>query len=76
MMYDWYLNEDTMECSVLEDYADSDAALAHVANVGDLLQKLMGLGEISLEVYGNPNDELLKMLDGMGARIFPYYTGL
>jgi len=76
LMYDWYLNEDTMECSVLEDYADSNAALEHVANVGDLLQKLMGLGEMSIELYGNPNEELSKALDGLGAKIFPYFTGL
>ena len=75
-MYDWYLNEDTMECSVLEDYADSDAALEHVAHVGDLLQKLMELGEMSIELYGNPNEELSKALRGLDARVFPYFAGL
>lgn len=76
LMYDWYLNENTMECSVLEDYADSNAALEHVANVGDLLQKLMDLGEMSLELYGNPNEELSKALEGLGAKVFPFYVGL
>jgi quinol monooxygenase YgiN len=76
LMYDWYLNEDTMECSVLEDYADSNAALEHVANVGDLLQKLMELGEMSLELYGNPNEELSKALEGLDAKVFPFYAGL
>jgi quinol monooxygenase YgiN len=76
LMYDWYLNEETMECSVLEDYADSDAALEHVANLGDLLGKLMELGEMSLELYGSPNEELSKALEGMDAKIFPFYAGL
>jgi len=76
LMYDWYLNEDTMECSVLEDYADSNAALEHVAHVGDLLQKLMELGEMSIELYGNPNEEFSKALKGLDAKVFPYYSGL
>ena len=33
--YDWYLNEESMECKVLETYADSNAVLAHAANVGE-----------------------------------------
>ena len=76
LMYDWYLNEDTLECSVLEDYADSNAALEHVAHVGDLLQKLMELGEMSIELYGTPNEELSKALQGLGAKVFPYFAGL
>ena len=76
LMYDWYLNEDTMECSVLEDYADSNAALEHVSNVGDLLQKLSVLGEMSIELYGSPNEELTKALEGLDARVFPFYAGL
>ena len=76
LMYDWYLNEDTLECSVLEDYADSNATLEHVANVGDLLQKLTNLGKMSIELYGNPNEELSKALEGLDAKIFPFYTGL
>lgn len=76
LMYDWYLNEKTLECAVLEDYADSNAALEHVAHVGDLLQKLMDLGEMSIELYGSPNEELSKALDGMDAKVFPFYAGL
>jgi len=76
LMYDWYLNEDTMECAVLEDYADSNAALEHIAHVGDLLKKLMDLGEMSLELYGSPNEELLKALEGLDAKVFPFYAGL
>lgn len=76
LMYDWYLNEDTMECAVLEDYADSNAALEHIAHVGDLLKKLMDLGEMSLELYGSPNEELSKALEGLDAKVFPFYAGL
>ena len=40
LTYDWYLNEDSMECVVLETYTDSPAVLAHAGNVGEHLQKL------------------------------------
>jgi quinol monooxygenase YgiN len=76
LMYDWYLNEDTLECAILEDYADSNAALEHVAHVGDLLQKLLDLGEMSIELYGSPNEELSEALKGMDAKVFPFYAGL
>ena len=74
--YDWFLNEEKMECMVLEAYADSDAVLAHVANVGELLQKSLEIAEITLHVYGNPSDELIKATTGVGAKIYPYYSGL
>ena len=76
LMYDWYVNEDTMECAVLEDYADSDAVLEHAANTGDILQELLKIGEISLEVYGNPSEELSKILVEFGAKIFPFSSAL
>ena len=76
LMYDWYINEDAMECAVLEDYADSEAVLEHAANTEDLLQKLMEIGELSLEVYGDPNEELSKVLIQFGAKVFPFTSAL
>jgi quinol monooxygenase YgiN len=74
--YDWYLNEERMECMVLETYADSNAVLAHATNVGELLQRSFELSKLTLEVYGNPSEELLKAFEGMGPKIYPYYSGL
>jgi hypothetical protein len=36
----------------------------------------MELGEMSLELYGNPNEELSKALEGLDAKVFPFYAGL
>jgi quinol monooxygenase YgiN len=74
--YDWYLNEEAMECTVLETYADSDSVLAHFANAGGLVQKLLEFADLTIELYGNPSNELLTALDGMAPKIFPYYSGL
>lgn len=76
LVYDWYLNESTMECAVMETYADSQAAMAHMGNAGEHLPHLMELCDMSFEVYGNPSAELSKALEGLSPRIFPYFAGL
>ena len=35
--YDWFFSEDETKCVVREVYANSDAMLAHLGNVGELL---------------------------------------
>lgn len=40
LQYDWFLSPDESECIVRENYADSNAVLAHMGNVGELLDKL------------------------------------
>ena len=42
--YDWFFSEDETKCVVREIYADSDALLAHLGNVGELLGRLIELG--------------------------------
>jgi quinol monooxygenase YgiN len=76
LTYDWYLNEERMECKVLETYADSDAVLAHAANVGELLMKSLEMSTLTLEVHGNPNEELTKALGGFSHTVYPFYLGL
>jgi len=76
IIYEWYLDEERMECVVLESYADSDAVMAHVANVGGLLQKSAEFGDLTLEVFGNPSNELLKVFESIGASIYPYFSGI
>jgi hypothetical protein len=36
LQYDIYFNDDQSECMVLERYRDSEAAIEHAANLGDL----------------------------------------
>ncbi|MCP3982146.1 MAG: hypothetical protein GY716_22800 [bacterium] len=50
-----------------EGYADGDAALAHLGNVGPLLQELLGSGKAELtdlQVHG-PEQELAKLREPM-----------
>jgi hypothetical protein len=57
--YDWFFTEDETRCVVREIYADSDAMLAHLGNVGDLLGRLVELGGgLEPEGFGSPSAEL------------------
>jgi quinol monooxygenase YgiN len=74
--YDWYLDEVKMQCIVLETYADSKAVMAHLANVGEKLQKMSDFSDLSVEVFGDPDEELSKVILNMGASVYPYFSGL
>jgi hypothetical protein len=48
-----------------------------VANVGEKLQKMSEFGDISLEIFGDPDEELAKLILNMGSPpVYPYFSGL
>ena len=62
LAYDLYLNGDQSECMVIERYRDSEAAIEHAANLGDLFGAVLAtvsvvhgelLGEASAELRAN-----------------------
>ena len=62
LQYDIYLNGDQSEAMVIERYRDSEAAMAHAANLGDLFAAVLAtvtvvhgelLGELSPELKAN-----------------------
>jgi quinol monooxygenase YgiN len=63
--YQFYLNRDETKCIVYETYADSEAVFAHINGVASktILPKIFNVSRISkFEVYGNPSEELQKVL--------------
>lgn len=64
LFYDFTVSEEgVVFCR--EAYSGADAALAHLENVGDLLQQALAISEIvRLEVHG-PAAELDKMRDAL-----------
>jgi quinol monooxygenase YgiN len=64
--YQFFLNrDDEKKCIVCETYANSEAALAHNNGVASktILPKIFDVARISkFEVYGNPSEELQKLL--------------
>lgn len=65
--YQFYFDKSETECIIWETYANSEALLAHINGVASqtILPKIHGVSKIiRLDVYGNPTEELQKVLSG------------
>src|SRR6476646_5394626 len=59
LQYDVYFNEDQSECVVLERYRDSEAAIEHASNLGDLFGAVLAtVTVVHGEILGEPSPEL------------------
>ena len=76
--YQFYLNSDETKCIVHETYLNSEAALAHNASVASqtILPKIFSVSRISgFDVYGNPSEELQKVLTSFGSNTYNLFAG-
>jgi quinol monooxygenase YgiN len=76
--YEFYLNKNETKCIVHETYANSEAALAHNNSVASqtILPKIFGVAKINrFDVYGNPSEELQKLLASFGAQTYNLFVG-
>jgi antibiotic biosynthesis monooxygenase len=74
LQYDWFFNADETQCVVRETYASSEAVLAHVGNVGELLGTVIQLGGgMELEVFGDPSDELLEATLALNPVVYTHF---
>ena len=65
LQYDVFYNDDRTECLVIERYRDSDAAMAHAANVGHLFPAIMAtVTLVHGELVGEPSAKLRANLAG------------
>jgi len=76
LQYDWYFSEDGSECRVRETYTNSDAVLAHVANLGPLFGQFLELSEFTPEIYGDASDVLVGAVEAFKPEVFAHYQGL
>jgi quinol monooxygenase YgiN len=76
--YQFYLNTAETKCMVHETYANSEAVLAHNGGVASqtILPKIFSVSKISrFEVYGNPSEELQKVLTSFGPQTYNLFAG-
>ena len=65
LQYDLYFNDDQSECVVIERYRDSEAAMAHAENLGDLFGAVLAtVSVVHGELLGEPSAELRAKLGG------------
>jgi quinol monooxygenase YgiN len=77
LYYEFTLNDDVVFCR--ESYVDAAAVLTHLANVGDILDRMLAISTVlRLEVHG-PAEELDKLrapLGGFNPAWFIYQCGV
>jgi len=76
LQYDWFFDPDKKVCVVRECHANSEAALAHLGNLGNRLQKLMEVADFSLEIFGEPSKQLRETTADLDPEIYSFYQGL
>jgi quinol monooxygenase YgiN len=65
LQYDLFLNDDQTECMIIERYRDSEAAMAHAANLGHLFDEVLAtVSIVHGELLGEPSAELRAKLAG------------
>src|SRR5580765_6562062 len=73
LQYDWFFSDDETKCVVRETYASSDAVLAHMANLGDLLGQLAQLGGgVHIEAFGTPSAQLLEAAAALQPKLYGF----
>lgn len=74
--YDWYLSGDGSKCRVVDTYTDSNAIMAHFANVGDLLGALGEIAPITeFKIYGNLSDEVRQATEPFSPQYYDHFRG-
>ena len=75
---EFYLNRDETKCIVHETYGNSEAALAHTTSMASqtILPKIFSISRISrFDVYGNPSEELQKVLTSFSSQTYNLFAG-
>jgi quinol monooxygenase YgiN len=76
--YQFYLNRTETKCMVHETYTNSESVLAHITGVASktILPKIFNIAKLNrLDVYGNPSEELQKVLTNFDSQTFNLFTG-
>jgi quinol monooxygenase YgiN len=78
LQYDWFFSDDETKCVVRETYENSDAILAHMANLGELIGALAELGGgLEIEAFGTPSADLLEAAAAAGLQpiVYRFFQG-
>ena len=80
LQFDWFISTDKTECEIREMYESSEAFLAHLSNLSELLLILYEkfASDHSVIIYGDPSPELLTKVKarGVDTKFFSFLQGL
>lgn len=77
LIYEWFISEDGKTIHLYERYQDSEAVMTHLSNFGEhFAQRFLNCVNISsMDVYGEPNEEVRKALTAQGATFLGSFGG-
>ena len=76
--FQFYLDRSETKCIVHEAYKDSEAVFVHIAGLASqtILPKIFSVAKISrFEVYGNPSEELQKVVTSSNPQTYNLFAG-
>ncbi|MCY1720584.1 hypothetical protein OU798_09540 [Prolixibacteraceae bacterium Z1-6] len=76
LQYDWFFSPDETECVVRETYADSNAVITHLQNVGEILGQVLSISDFSAEIYGPISDEVRNAVAPFNPMHYSFYQGI
>ena len=79
IQYDWFISSDNTECEIRETYENSEAFLAHLSNLSDLLRYSMNnLLQITLLQFTVVPQDLLEKINAIGVdtKFYSFLKGL
>ncbi len=75
LRYDWFLSDDGSSIRVLEEYVDSDAIRFHTQNCTPFQPAMAECRTVqSLQIFGEPDDDLRAALTSRGAAVFAQFA--
>lgn len=76
LSYEFFINDAEDMLYSIEWFRDSTALMAHLANVGEILQKLAGATEMQrLEVFGEASREVVEALKPYNPTLAKHWNG-
>jgi len=76
LRYDYFLSDDGTKCVSPHSHVNSDALLAHIGKIGELLGPMVELGGgVEVVVLGNPSAELLEATAAFEATVYGHLDG-
>jgi len=78
LSYRFYFDRSETKCIVHETYRNSDAVFAHNNGLASqtILPKILSVSINRFEVYGNPSEELRKVITSFNPQTYSLFTGI
>ncbi len=76
LQYDWYFTPGSRECLVVERYADSDAVIDHMSNLGETMAMFFSVCDVSIQVIGDPSEELMTYSEDVDVEVLEHFQSI